>query len=134
MILLQEIVAKWSEVVEKGWNSILAFEVVLFAETNAQIFKSDGTYIYKHLLLKDLAIDPSTQIENDPCQPGGNDQSNSLRQGDTAVNSHLASPNSTDGDRLMDNLGSLPDLASLEAKIMAHEAAVNDFLYTYYGS
>ncbi|CAH0047717.1 unnamed protein product [Clonostachys solani] len=52
-------------------------------------------------------------LENDPCQQGGNDQSNSLQQSD-APNLHIAIPKSTDGDGLMDSLGSDSDLASLE--------------------
>jgi hypothetical protein len=43
------------------------------AGTKAQILESDGTWIDEHLLLKDLAFNPSTRIvlENNPYQRVG---------------------------------------------------------------
>ncbi|CAH0018990.1 unnamed protein product [Clonostachys rhizophaga] len=53
-------------------------------------------------------------LEDDPCQQGGNGQSDSLQHGDAAPDLHLAVPKSTDGDGLMDSSGSDSDRASLE--------------------
>ncbi|CAH0004412.1 unnamed protein product [Clonostachys byssicola] len=59
-------------------------------------------------------LSQSQIILEDDTHEQGNDQSVSVQQGDAAPNLNSAIPISTDGDRLMDNSGSVPDLASLE--------------------
>ncbi|CAM1509434.1 Fc.00g031730.m01.CDS01 [Cosmosporella sp. VM-42] len=116
------IIAKWSEVAHKHLHSTLAYKVVPLAETKAEISKSDGTCIYRHLLLKDLLFDPITQIilENEPYE-WSLDKSDSLQQGDP-LSSNLANPNSVGGDPLMDSLGPDTGLASLQADLVALDA------------
>ncbi|KAL7949969.1 hypothetical protein V8C42DRAFT_361045, partial [Trichoderma barbatum] len=68
MVAQARIITRWSEVSQKHSHSTLAYNFFPFAETKAEIFKSDGTCIYRHLQLKDLVFDPITQIilENEP--------------------------------------------------------------------
>ena len=129
MVAQARIIAKWSEVAQKHLHSTLAYNIVPFAETKAEISKSDGTCIYRHLLLKDLVFDPITQIilENEPCEWSLDEKIDSLQQGDP-LNSNLANPNSLGGDPLMDSLGPDTDLASLQADLMALDAEINIFV------
>ncbi|CAH0022579.1 unnamed protein product [Clonostachys rhizophaga] len=56
------IITKWNEVAMKHAHSVLEHRVIPFSETRGQMFDSGGTFIYKHLLLKELAFDRITQI------------------------------------------------------------------------
>lgn len=129
LMVQARIIAKWGEVAQKLSHSTLAYNVVPFAETKAEISKSDGTCIYQYLLLKDLVFDPITQIilENVPYEWSLGKKSNSSQQGNL-LNSNLASPNSLSGDQLMDALGPNVDLALLQADLMAFDAEVTAFL------
>ncbi|KAL7796100.1 hypothetical protein V8C37DRAFT_414399 [Trichoderma ceciliae] len=122
------IIAKWSEVAQKHLHSTLAYNVVPFVETKADIFKSDGTCIYRHLLLKDLVFDPITQIilENEPYEWRLDEKSDSSQQ-DEALNTTLANPNSLGSHPLMDSFGPDSDLASLQADLIALDAEVDAF-------
>lgn len=128
------VVAKWAEVAQKHLHSTVAYNVVPFAETKAEIFKSDGTCIYQHLLLKDLVFDPITQIilENEPYEWRLNEKSDSSQQSDS-LDSDLANTNSLDVDLLMDGLGPDTDLASLQADVMALDAEISAFIQQHYG-
>lgn len=134
MVAQARIIAKWSEVAQKHSHSPLAYNVVPFAETNSEISKSDGTCIYRHLLLKDLAFDPITQIilENEPYEWSLDGKSDSSQQSGP-LNLNLANPNSLGGDLLMDSLGLDTDLASLQADLMALDAEINAFVQQHYG-
>ncbi|CAH0044671.1 unnamed protein product [Clonostachys solani] len=56
------IITKWNEVAQKHTHSAVEYSVVPFSETRDEIFNSGGTFIYQHLLLKELAFDRITQI------------------------------------------------------------------------
>jgi hypothetical protein len=129
MVAQARIIAKWSEVALKHSHSTLAYKVVPFSETKAEIFRSDGTCIYRHLLLKDLVFDPITQIilENEPYEWRLDEQSY-LWQQDDPLDSILASTNSLSSDPLMDSLGPDTDLASLQAYPTASDAEINAFV------
>ncbi|KAL7807543.1 hypothetical protein V8C44DRAFT_187120 [Trichoderma aethiopicum] len=62
MVCQARTIAMWSEVAKAHSHSTLTCDVVPFAETKEDIYRSDGTCIYRHLLLKDLAFDPITRI------------------------------------------------------------------------
>lgn len=68
MVCQARIIAMWSEVAKRHSHSTVMCNIVPFAETKADIYRSDGTCIYRHLLLRDLAFDPITRIilENEP--------------------------------------------------------------------
>ncbi|KAL7905134.1 hypothetical protein GGI35DRAFT_461882 [Trichoderma velutinum] len=72
MTAQSRIIAKWNEVAHRHSHSTLTYDVVPLEENKAEIFKSNGTCIYRHLLLKDLVFDPITQIilENEPTEWG----------------------------------------------------------------
>ncbi|VUC21925.1 unnamed protein product, partial [Clonostachys rosea] len=58
----RRIVTQWNEVAHKHTHSALEYHVVPISETREEIFISGGSFIYQHLLLKDLAFDRITQI------------------------------------------------------------------------
>ncbi|KAL6876948.1 hypothetical protein J3F83DRAFT_727606 [Trichoderma novae-zelandiae] len=126
MVSQARIIAKWSEVAQKHSHSTLAYNVIPFAETKADIHRSDGTCIYQHLVLKDLAFDPITQVilENEPYGWGLDEKSGSLQQVDP-LNPNLVNPILTGG------LG--PDLGPLQADIMAFNAEASAFLQEHCG-
>lgn len=134
MMAQARIIAKWSAVAQKHSHSTLAYNVVPFAETNEEISKSNGTCIYRHLLLKDLVFDPITRIimENEPYEWSLNDEGNPSQPGDT-LNSNLASPNSLGVDQLMNSLGPDADFASLQADFRAWDAEVTAFIRQHRG-
>lgn len=124
-----KIIAKWSEVAQKHSHSTLAYNIVPFAETKAEISKSGGTCIYRHLLLRDLVFDPITQmlLENEPYEWSLDENSDSLQQGGP-LDPNIANTNPLGGNPWMDSLGPDTDLASLQADLMAWEAEANAFL------
>lgn len=89
MVAQARILRRWTDVAKKHSYSTLAYKFVPFAETNAEIFWSDGACVYQHLLLKDLLFDPITRVivENEPYQWRG-----LSRQGDDALE-NLGTPN-----------------------------------------
>ncbi|KAF5122210.1 hypothetical protein E5D57_012683 [Metarhizium anisopliae] len=89
MVAQSRILRRWTDVAKKHSYSTLAYKFVPFAETNAEIFWSDGACVYQHLLLKDLLFDPITRVivENEPYQWRG-----LSRQGDDALE-NLGTPN-----------------------------------------
>lgn len=113
----RRIIAQWGEVAEKQSHSTLAYDVVPFEETAEKIFKSRGTCIYRHLLLKDLVFDPITQkiLENEPYDWRLDEESDASQQGDTP-NSNLT-PNSANSD-----------LSLLPAELAAFDNEVTAFL------
>lgn len=133
MVAQERIIAKWSEVAQKHLHSTLAYNSAPFTETKAEISKSEGTCIYRHLLLKDLVFDPITQIilENEPSEWGLEEKSDALQQGDEP-NSYLTS-DSLGGGTMMNSLGLDADLASLQADFMAFDAEINAFLQEHQG-
>ncbi|UKZ68382.1 uncharacterized protein TrAtP1_009421 [Trichoderma atroviride] len=79
----KRIIAEWSEVAQKQSHSALAYDVIPFEESSMKIFKSRGTCIYRHLLLKDLMFDPITQkiLENEPYGWTLDEESDASQQG-----------------------------------------------------
>lgn len=134
MVGQARIIAKWSQVARKYSHSTLAYNVVPFAETKAEISKSDGTCIYRHLLLKDLVFDPITQIilENEPYEWNSDENSDSSQQGDPP-DPNMANLNSSGINALMDSLGPDTDLASLQADAMALGDEINTFVQQHHG-
>lgn len=61
------VIAKWRAVVQKHGHRSLEYIVDPLTEMTRRIFSSDGTCIYRHLLLGDLAFDSLTQtiLENE---------------------------------------------------------------------
>jgi hypothetical protein len=123
------IIAKWSEVAEKHLHSTLAYNAISFTETKAEILRSEGTCIYRHLMLRNLVLDPITQIllENEPYNWGLDDNSASLQQGN-ALNSNPANPNPLYDHLLMEVLGPDTDFGLLQADLTAFDAAVDAFV------
>lgn len=134
MVAQKRIVAKWTEVAQKQSSSALEHKVILFVETGEDIYHSDGTFIYRHLLLKDLLLDPITQIilENEPHEWCSSEESDSPQQGHPPT-LNLANPNSMDGNLLTGSLGLDADLVLLQAELMAFDAEVNNFLQKHQG-
>jgi hypothetical protein len=128
------IMAKWNQVAEKHTHLTLADNVVPFTETKAEISKSNGTSIFRHLLLKGLVFDPITQIilENEHNQWGSNQKSDSSEPGD-ALDLNIVNPNLLDGDLLMDILEQDADFESLEEDLMAFDAQVNALVQRHQG-
>ncbi|KFG86672.1 hypothetical protein MANI_113838 [Metarhizium anisopliae] len=89
MVAQARILRRWTDVAQKHSYSTLAYEFVPFAETNTEIFWSDGACVYRHLLLKDLLFDPITRVimENETYQWRG-----LPRQGDDDLE-NLGTPN-----------------------------------------
>lgn len=134
MVAEARIIAMWSEVAKKHSSSTLVYNVIPFVETKAEIFNSNGTCIYRHLLLKDLVFDPITQIilENESYEWHLDEKSNPTQQGDP-LNSNLASMTSLSSDSIMNSLGLDDDIASLQADLIAFDAEVTAFLQQHYG-
>ncbi|KAM0253624.1 hypothetical protein ACHAQJ_007199 [Trichoderma viride] len=124
MVVQAQIIAKWSEVAQKHSHSTLVYNVVPFTETKAEISKSDGTCIRRHLLLKDLMFDPITQIilENEPYEWRLDEKSDLSQQGES-LNLNLVNPNSLGSDLSIDT-----DFALLQAEIVTFDAEVNALL------
>ncbi|KAH0489356.1 hypothetical protein TgHK011_009788 [Trichoderma gracile] len=121
------IITVWSEVAHKQSHSSLTYNAVPFMETEADLYKSEGSCVYKHLLLKDLAFDPITRIilENEPYDWSSDEESEVLNQGSPLI-PHLAHTISLAG------IGQGTDLAWLQAEIMAFDAKVNAFLQQHH--
>ena len=134
MVAQARIIAKWSEVAQKHSHSTLAYNVVPFPETKAEISRSDGTCIYRHLLLKDLLFDPITRmiLENEPYEWCLDEESNSSQQSEP-LDSSIANLNLLSSNILMDSLEVDDDLTSLQADIMDFHARVDAFLQQYRG-
>ncbi|KPM38835.1 hypothetical protein AK830_g7741 [Neonectria ditissima] len=128
MVAQARIIAKWSEVAQKHLHLTLDLNVVPFAETKAEIFSSQGTCIYQHLLLKDLMFDPITQIilENESYEWSWDEQSDSSQE-DDLLNSSLGDLNSIGPNLLMNDFGLDTDIASLQAELMALDSDINAF-------
>lgn len=123
----KRIIAEWSEVAQTQSHSTLAYDVVPLEETSVKIYKSRGTCIYQHLLLKYLVFDPITQkiLENEPYDWKLDAESDASQQGDP-LNSNLA-PNSASSDQSMQSLMPEVEFALLQAEIMALHDAVGAF-------
>ncbi|KAM6476486.1 hypothetical protein HDV62DRAFT_402798 [Trichoderma sp. SZMC 28011] len=102
MTAQSRIITKWNEVAEKNTHSTLIYDAVSLEETEADIFRSNGTCIYQHLLLKDLVFDPITQIilENEPTQWGFN------KMGNYSAFADQGDDDMWDGNGADDDLGS----------------------------
>ncbi|KAL5083221.1 hypothetical protein Trisim1_001885 [Trichoderma cf. simile WF8] len=102
MTAQSRIITKWNEVAEKNTHSTLIYDAVSLEETEADIFRSNGTCIYRHLLLKDLVFDPITQIilENEPTQWGFN------KMGNYSAFADQGDDDMWDGNGADDDLGS----------------------------
>lgn len=107
----------------------LAYNVVPFTETKAEISKSGGACIYRHLLLKDLVFDPITQIilENEPYRWKSDATSNVSQQGQF-VHSVVALQDPLDDHLLIDSLGLNDNMAALQAELAAFDAEVDAFV------
>ncbi|UKZ75970.1 hypothetical protein TrVFT333_003666 [Trichoderma virens FT-333] len=134
MVAQARIIAKWSEVAQKHSHSTLAYNVIPFMETQEEIFKSDGTFIYRHLLLRDLVFDPITQIilENEPTEWGLGEESDPSQQ-DDVLDLNVVDLNSLDIDLLMHSFGPETDLESLQQELMDFDAEVDALVQQYYG-
>ncbi len=137
-VLRARIIAKWSEVAQRCSHSTLTHKAVPITESKAEIYKSEGICLYRHLLLKDLVFDPITQVilENEPFGWGSEENSDSWQQGDDPSSS-VANLNSIGGDSwmesLMESLGPDADFASLQASVMALDAEIDAFIQQHHG-
>lgn len=128
------IIAKWSEVAQKHSNSSLVYNSVPIPETKAEILKSGGTCIYKHLQLRDLALDPITRtiLENEPYGWRRDEKSVSSQQdGPTILD--LTNADSWGANSFMEVLGSDADLVSLQADLTSLDAEINAFIRQHGG-
>ncbi|EGR48441.1 uncharacterized protein TRIREDRAFT_107866 [Trichoderma reesei QM6a] len=123
------IIPMWSEVAQKHSHSSLTYNAVPFTETKADLYKSEGSCIYRHLLLKDLAFDPITQIilENEPYDWCSDDEKSQVLNQGNPLTPHYAHTLSLAG------IGQDDDPALLQADIMTFETEVNAFLQHHYG-
>ncbi|TFB02950.1 hypothetical protein CCMA1212_005177 [Trichoderma ghanense] len=126
MVAQARIIAAWNEVAQKHSHRTLPYNVVPFAETEAEVFWSDGTCVYRHLMPKDLVFDPITRkiLEHEPMD-WNLDEETGLHF--NFLLPLLARPN------LLGGLGPDNDLASLQADVMAFDAEVTASVQQNYG-
>jgi hypothetical protein len=127
------IMAQWSKVAQRRSHSILEYYYAPFSESKAKVFASHGTFIYRHMLLKDLVFDPITQIilENEAWQWGLDEESDTSVE-DDPLDSSLAIPNSVIGDPLIDSLGVHSDIEMLHAEVIATDTTIDTFFQKYH--
>ncbi|KAL7919899.1 hypothetical protein ACQKWADRAFT_329253 [Trichoderma austrokoningii] len=150
----KRIIAQWSEVAQKRSHYPLVDKVVPFKKSRAKIFKSKGTFIYRHLLLKDLMFDPITRIilENEPYeweQDEESDEESDESEQDDLPDSDTTSPNSmiddvdaqnpdnaaifsTIDEMLANSLIPAADLALLEGDFAAFDTALGAFIQLHH--
>lgn len=128
----RQIIARWGEVAQQQSHPTLAYDVVPLKETSEKIYKSRGTCIYRHLLLKNLVFDPITQkiLENEPYDWQLDEEGDAPQQQGGPLNSDLAS-NSSSSDLSMDPLTPDADYVSLQADIAALDNQVGAFLQNH---
>lgn len=128
MVARPRIMASWGEVAEKYSGSTLACSIVPLPFTRTEVFKSRGTSIYRHLMLKELVFDPVTQkvLEKESCEEG------LVQQHGDALHSNPPNPASWDGIPLFEILGLDEDLATLQADVVAFDAEVNTFFQQHH--
>ncbi|KAH7328036.1 hypothetical protein B0I35DRAFT_506579 [Stachybotrys elegans] len=92
------VIAGWSEVAKRRSSAPLTYHAIPITKRRTTVYLSDGACIYQDLLLKELLLDPLTQIflENEPRGWTLGMRSNPRRQGD-ALYTGSAVPNLSDG-------------------------------------
>lgn len=135
MVAQTQIVARWSEMTLKHSHSTLTCNAVPFAETRAEISRSEGSCIYQHLLLKNLVFDPITQIilENEPYGWSSNEEGDPSQQSDD-LGSTLAGPMPVEDYMLTNGPGLDADLTSLQVEVLAFQADVESFIQQHGGT
>ena len=107
----RRVMETWNEVAQKHLHSTVTCDVIPFAETNAEVFNSDGNCIQHYLLLRDLGLDPVTQtmLENDPFVS-------------------RSEFNPFDGASSVENSETDDDFASLQVEALELQARIEEFL------
>ena len=128
------VIAKWSKVAQKHCHSTLTHNAIPFRETKTEISRSEGSFIHRYLLLKDLVFDPITQriLENEPYNWRFDEKSSSSLQGD-GLNLNVSNPDSLYDHLSTDSFGQDTNIASLQADLLVWEADVDNFVQQFHG-